>query len=83
MSHENPEADLEAKGMWYNPDRVFEIWEFKGSIDSPNVTPAEAQKHVRDYITVGDNEYITDDDLRAMGFEKKIGPINSRIKKTA
>lgn len=71
MSNESPEAGLEEKGMWFSPDRVFAMWEFKGSPDNPNLTVEEAQQHIRDFITVGDNEYITDADLRTMGFEKK------------
>ena len=71
MVIENPEAGLEEKGMWFNPERVFEMWEFKGLEDSPTVTAEQAGQHVRDFMTSGDNEYITDTDLQTMGFEKK------------
>lgn len=70
MGTENPEAGLEDKGMWFNPDRVFEMWEFKGVESSPTVTAEQAEKHVREFMA-GDNEYISDSDLRTMGFEKK------------
>ncbi len=74
MGIENPESGLEDKGLWFNPERIFEMWEFKGLPDHPEITEAEAKDHVTKYITVGDNEYASDDDLRKFGFERRETP---------
>jgi hypothetical protein len=64
----------EAKGMWFSPDRVFAAWQFKANPNNPNTTAEEAMNHVRDYMTVGDNEYISNSELEGMGFVRKEQP---------
>lgn len=71
MEPENPEGALEAKGMWHDPNRVLSMWEFKGSAEHPDRTAEEAEKHVRQYMQSGDNEFITDSELIDIGFVKK------------
>ena len=48
---------------------MFEVFAFKGSPDSPDVTEAVAQQHVRAFMV--ENMYITNHDLETMHFVKK------------
>jgi hypothetical protein len=69
MTVERTESGLEAKGMWFNSDRIAEMWKFSGVPERTDLTEEQAKKHLSEFLK--GNEFATNNDLELMGFMKR------------